>query len=496
MAYINYNLPAFIQNANNILSSTNDLFDVINGFGGIDTVVYSSAVNVDLFITGFQNTGGSNFDQLINIENLTGSSFNDTLSGNSGNNVLNGGAGIDTVSYLRATSFVVVDLSITGLQNTVSAGWDTLLNFENLTGSRFNDILKGNSGTNVLNGGAGIDTVSYDNAAGSVSVSLAIIGAQATGAAAGTDTLISFENLTGSNFNDRLTGNAVDNSLSGLNGDDFIFGTIGYDRIDGGAGRDTLNYQSLGESISFLDNGLIDKGASGQDRFANIETILASIGLGDTIDYSGIISAGSNTDLSAVTTFAPSGITYEVRFFENVIGTDLTDGIVGDQANNILSGGGGDDKLNGLAGSDALSGDKGKDHLTGGLGNDFLDGGLDKDFLFDNSGSDIFNFSQAADSTVASPDEITGFSLGLPSAGGDFIGLTMIDADTTNGPNDDGFVNGLIFGPTYGANSQLRWQMVGPNLMLYGNTNGVNTDDEFAIQINGIASIGLANILI
>lgn len=496
MAYINYNLPAAIQNANNILSSTNDLFDVINGFGGIDTVVYSSAVNVDLFITGFQNTGGSNFDQLINIENLTGSSFNDTLSGNSGNNVLNGGAGIDTVSYLRATSFVVVDLSITGLQNTVSAGLDILLNFENLTGSRFNDVLKGNSGTNVLNGGAGIDTVSYDNAAGSVSVSLAIIGAQATGAAAGTDTLISFENLIGSNFNDRLTGNAVDNSLSGLNGDDFIFGTIGYDRIDGGAGRDTLNYQSLGESIRFLDNGLIDKGASGQDRFANIETILASLGLGDTIDYSGIISAGSNTDLSAFTTFAPSGITYEVRFFENVIGTDLTDGIVGDQANNILSGGGGDDKLNGLAGSDALSGDKGMDHLTGGLGNDFLDGGPDKDFLFDNSGSDIFNFSQAADSTVASPDEITGFSLGLPSAGGDFIGLTMIDADTTNGPNDDGFVNGLISAAIYSANSQLRWQMVGPNLMLYGNTNGVNTDDEFAIQINGIASIGLANILI
>ena len=40
-------------------------------------------------------------DTLINIENLTGSALDDTLEGNAGNNVLVGGAGIDTVSYER-----------------------------------------------------------------------------------------------------------------------------------------------------------------------------------------------------------------------------------------------------------------------------------------------------------------------------------------------------------------------------------------------------------
>ena len=110
MAFINFGNPlAFLGN---LLNSTNDIYDVINGFGGIDTVSYvnASSVNVDLFITGFQNTGGSNFDRLISIENLIGSNFNDTLSGNVGNNVLDGGLGVNTVSYARSTAGVVVDL--------------------------------------------------------------------------------------------------------------------------------------------------------------------------------------------------------------------------------------------------------------------------------------------------------------------------------------------------------------------------------------------------
>ena len=50
-------------------------------------------------------TGGdAQGDHLFNFENLTGSNFDDTLEGNSGNNKLVGGAGIDTVSYAHAAS--------------------------------------------------------------------------------------------------------------------------------------------------------------------------------------------------------------------------------------------------------------------------------------------------------------------------------------------------------------------------------------------------------
>ena len=79
------------------------------------------------------------------------------ISGNAGNNILDGGAGIDTVSYASAAAAVTVNLASTVAQNTVGAGTDTLLNFENLTGSNFNDTLTGNAGNNVLNGGAGAD---------------------------------------------------------------------------------------------------------------------------------------------------------------------------------------------------------------------------------------------------------------------------------------------------------------------------------------------------
>ena len=79
---------------------------------------------------------------------------NDTLVGGAGNDSLDGGAaGSDTASYIDATAGVTVSLALTAAQNTIGAGTDTLFNFENLTGSNFNDTLIGNSVANILNGG-------------------------------------------------------------------------------------------------------------------------------------------------------------------------------------------------------------------------------------------------------------------------------------------------------------------------------------------------------
>jgi hypothetical protein len=48
-------------------------------------------VNVSL-ATGAAHGGDAEGDTFINIENLTGSAFSDVLEGDGGNNVLNGGA--------------------------------------------------------------------------------------------------------------------------------------------------------------------------------------------------------------------------------------------------------------------------------------------------------------------------------------------------------------------------------------------------------------------
>ncbi|MDV3442946.1 retention module-containing protein [Pseudomonas otitidis] len=92
-------------------------------------------------------------------DTLNGGSGNDLLVGGSGNDNLDGGSGTDTAGYQDATAGVNVSLGISGQQNTGGAGLDTLVNIENLTGSNFNDTLTGNSGANVLSGLAGNDTL-------------------------------------------------------------------------------------------------------------------------------------------------------------------------------------------------------------------------------------------------------------------------------------------------------------------------------------------------
>lgn len=83
--------------------------------------------------------------------------------GGAGNDTLNGGNGIDTVSYATATSGVTVNLSLTTAQNTGGAGSDTISLVENITGSNYNDTLTGNTGSNTLHGGGGHDTLMGGN---------------------------------------------------------------------------------------------------------------------------------------------------------------------------------------------------------------------------------------------------------------------------------------------------------------------------------------------
>ena len=84
-------------------------------------------------------------------------------------NVLDGGDGSDTASYALATSGVTVDLGIAGPQETYGAGIDWLQNIENISGSPFNDTLTGNAGANIIAGGAGDDILTGGGGADSLS---------------------------------------------------------------------------------------------------------------------------------------------------------------------------------------------------------------------------------------------------------------------------------------------------------------------------------------
>jgi Ca2+-binding RTX toxin-like protein len=104
--------------------------DAVFGLGGDDRLAGDTGDDT--------LNGGSGNDTILGAEG------NDTLLGGAGVNTLNGGAGQDAASYADATEAVRVDLRISGAQAIGGGGTDTLVDIEDLVGSVFDDTLIGN----------------------------------------------------------------------------------------------------------------------------------------------------------------------------------------------------------------------------------------------------------------------------------------------------------------------------------------------------------------
>ena len=155
-----------------------------------------------------------------------------------------------------------------------------------------------------------------------------------------TDTLVSIENVIGSNDGDIITGTGqADNTFSGLDGNDTLLGGDGNDTLLGGRGGDTLEG---GSGDDFVQGG---GGSDITDGGEGIDTVsFADIGAPVTVD----LAAGDAQYA------APNGniIVDQVTNFENVLGSSNDDNITGDSADNTLTGGLGNDVINGGEGFD------------------------------------------------------------------------------------------------------------------------------------------------
>lgn len=177
----------------------------------------------------------------ILVASTPGGTGDDIVISTAGNEALDGGAGNDTADFSISTSGVVVDISSkTGTAFGAETGLDTLVNFENITGGSGNDTITGSAKNNVLNGGGGSDFISAGGGKDTVNggsgddILLGEAGDDTLNGEAGNDT------LDGGLGKDTLNGGADNDLLFGKSGNDTLDGGAGADFLDGGVGTDTL----------------------------------------------------------------------------------------------------------------------------------------------------------------------------------------------------------------------------------------------------------------
>jgi len=244
----------------------NDIY-VVDNAGDSVTETNTSASQIDAVLASVSWMLGANTENLtltgMSAIDGVGNELKNIITGNSASNILDGQAGADTLKGGDGSDSYFVDDandkvietnadSVTGGVDTVYSALTTYTlgsNVENLLltgagaangiGNALDNVLYAGSGDNLIDGRAGIDTVSYLFATAGVTVKLSTTAQQDTGGS-GLDTLKGNENLTGSRFADSLTGSSADNRLAGGDGNDTLSGGSGNDVLIGGAGVDTL----------------------------------------------------------------------------------------------------------------------------------------------------------------------------------------------------------------------------------------------------------------
>ena len=468
--------------------------DYINGGSNTsvgDTVDYSdatSAVTVDMSGSSVSVGAGLGTDTLVDIENALGSDYDDTFHSdiNNANTFFGGNEGSlgDTVDYHNyangltdSNDKIVVDMTAGTVQITDNGSvtvTDNLDDIENITATAGDDTIDGDSGVNTLLGLAGNDTISgglgndyldastgsddrvdYSYSGSAVTVDLE----NGTGVVNGSDsdTLIGFENVTGTSSNDTIILKSDSGSVDGVENE-----------IDGAGGTaDTVSYENYTDSLT-IDMGAGGSATGDNDILTNIENVKGGTGNDtfltntsisnqfdgnngiDTLDYSGL-SQTVNVTLNgstATTVNLGGGLANDtVLNIENITGGSANDTIVGDSENNTFYGNAGDDTLNGVDGddtlyggndNDSLIGGAGLDSIEGGQGNDTIDGGSEKDIIYGDdsantlTGDDIIDAGAGNDTVYGGlgNDSIDGNSEDDKLLGG--LGVDIITGGTGN----------------------------------------------------------------
>jgi Ca2+-binding RTX toxin-like protein len=310
-------------------------------------------------------TGANEHDDVkSDVENIKGSAFDDVLTGSIEPNLIDGNGGADDLSG--------------------GPGGNCNGDRDSLNGGLGDDVFQMGPSSNcsdIVDGGAGNDTASYELRLSPLTISLD--GAANDGSAEADNVKTTVERVLGGQGDDSITGGSSGDSLHGGPGDDTLKGGAGNDSLIGNTGSDSL-FGDAGDDFfdeaSAVDNHFIVSVSS----FGGQDIVHGGAGA-NTCDFrrGGSAAATYSLCFSATVDRCPRATN------DGLDGDDLTncshliadggaDTVTGSDSDDIIEGGGGADVISGGAGNDTLFGDAGNDDLSGGAGNDTLDGGGDQ----------------------------------------------------------------------------------------------------------------------
>jgi len=462
--------------------------------------------------SGLSSIQSAGYDIYEDIENITGSQYNDTIYGNltkdntlkglggsdtidgrggdnklyggdgfdtlisgTGKDFIDGGADTDVVSYVNMDDgkAVTIRLDRPNGEEEDYAGYyvdangdyvakpvddgsfvikDKIINIEDVTGSKYNDTIYGSSSTNFINGGAGDDRIfaggGYDFIDGGegsdwitykpsdydanvanpnfmqtlqgITVDLnasdfVMVKETATGALI--DLVKNVEKISATDGADVIYGsNSADEEFWGWGGDDTLYGRNGNDILHGGSGDDYIrpgmgvDYSDGGSGVDFLhlyDDALRSKSVQ-QIRLDESGTVQYSTDNGTSWSDGYLTPESHNNNTAYNSAIFDITKLSKADNIEGIYGSSGADHIIGNSKDNRFEGHNGEDDIYGMAGDDFIRGGNGKDIIYGGDGNDILYGDGDNDFIYGEAGNDTIYGHSVHNKNAINNDTIDG----------------------------------------------------------------------------------------
>ena len=374
--------------------------DNINGGAGTDFLSYidapggSGPFTIDISAATVDRAG--HVATIASIEGIIGnlSTDGDVFIGNSADNIfvpngfhinVDGKGGHDRLVFYRHDDYFGAPTrdssinvnAVTGKASTSSVPDNvSFTNIESFAGSHFADTFLGSArdeeflpmqGADTVDGGGGIDTLSYaleqvvpDSGTTKIGAVVDLAASTATDTGGKTDTISNFENVTGSTLGDNLSGDSQANVLKGLDGTDFLQGRGDNDTLEGGGDNDILIGQTGNDTLDGGPGADYLNGGEGNDSYRVDDTFDR---IDEGFDFPQYGFGGIDTLTSTASWFWDVyGVADIVRIDESVAGMDTTivggiwdNDIYGNSGTNILFGRGGSDTYRPGAGVDFVS---------------------------------------------------------------------------------------------------------------------------------------------